>query len=157
MLDISPLIPRALTLFGGTALLRASLAGAGFVHGAPAGLLVNAEAAPDLAGVTARCLAFAEALPAGREGLVVTVLPRRMAGLDNWQAGAVAAGLRSFTKDAALAWGSRRIRLNLVEVAEDTPEGDVAATIEAMLRLASMTGQIIRLGAIGPAADLHTP
>jgi NAD(P)-dependent dehydrogenase (short-subunit alcohol dehydrogenase family) len=157
LLDISPLIPRALTLFGGTASLRAALAGAGFVHGAPAGLLINAEAAPDLAGVTARCLAFAEALPAGTEGLAITVLPRRTAGLDDWQAGAVSAALHSFTKDAALTWGPRRIRVNLVEMAAGTPESDLAATILAMLRLASMTGQVVRLGALGSAASVHAP
>ncbi len=157
MLDISPLIPRALTLFGGTDLLRLTLAGAGFAHGAPAGLLVNAEASPDLAGVTARCLAFAEALPPACEGLVVTLLPRRAIGLDGWQRGAVSAALRSFTRDAALAWGPRRIRANLIEAAEGTPEGDVADTILAMLRLASMTGQIICLGTSGPAADVHAP
>ncbi len=133
-------------LFGNNPAIEAALSQAGFCPGAPAGLLVNAEAAPDLAAIAARCLAFADALPAGQEGLIVTVAAKPAGGLAAWQAGAVQAGLLNFTRDAALAWAPRHIRVNMIEVSRDVPENDVAATVLLITRLPSMTGQSIRLG-----------
>ncbi len=139
-------IPRTAMLFGNNPAIEAALAQAGFRQGAPAELLVNAEAAPDLAAVAARCLAFAEALPAGQEGLIVTVVTRPTGGLADWQAGATAAGLQQFTRTAALAWGPRRIRVNMIEILHKVPEADVASALLLMTRLPSMTGQTISLG-----------
>jgi NAD(P)-dependent dehydrogenase (short-subunit alcohol dehydrogenase family) len=140
-------IPRTAMLFGNNPAIEAALSQAGFSQGAPAGLLVNAEPAPDLAAVAARCLAFADALPEGQEGLIITVLPLHQAGLAEWQTGAASAGLHQFTRDAALAWGPRRIRVNMIEYVHGVPPDDVAATVLLMTRLPSMTGQTIRLGA----------
>jgi NAD(P)-dependent dehydrogenase (short-subunit alcohol dehydrogenase family) len=144
--DVQVTLARTAMLVGGSAALEGALTGAGFRRVAPASLLVNAEAMPDLAAVAARCLAFAEALPDGQEGLIVTILANTGGGLANWQAGATAAGLRSFTRDAALAWGPRRIRVNMIEILADVPDDDVAATLLLMTRLPSMTGQTITLG-----------
>jgi len=134
-------------LFGGNPAIETALYEAGFRPGAPAGLLVSAEAEPDLAAIAARCLAFADALPSGQEGLIVTILPRPPGGMEAWQAGATAAGLQQLTRDAALAWGPRHIRVNMIEFLHDTPPADVAATLLLLTRLPSMTGQTIRLGA----------
>jgi NAD(P)-dependent dehydrogenase (short-subunit alcohol dehydrogenase family) len=140
-------IARTATLFGGGAALEAALSQAGYARGAPAGLLLNAEPAPSLDAVAARCFAFADALPASEEGLIVTLVHPAGRGLANWQAGAAAAALLSFTRDAALSWGPRRIRVNMIQVHPHVPDDDVAASLLTMIRLASMTGQMITLGA----------
>ncbi len=139
-------LARTFMLFGCRPAIEAALAGVGFQRGAPAALLVNAEPEPDLDAVVARCLAFAEALPDGQEGLIVTILTNRGGGLADWQAGATAAGLHHFTRDAALAWGAQRIRVNMIEILGDVPEDDTAATVLLMTRLPSLTGQTISLG-----------
>jgi NAD(P)-dependent dehydrogenase (short-subunit alcohol dehydrogenase family) len=133
-------------LFGGSAAIETALSGAGFRRGAPASLLVNAEAVPDIDAVVARCMAFAKALPDRQEGLIVNILTKRCGGLADWQAGATAAGLQNFTRDAALAWGPHRIRVNMIELLGDVPDDDLAATVLLMTRLPSMTGQTISLG-----------
>lgn len=138
---------RTAMLFGCHAAIEAALSQAGFRAGAPAGLLVNAEAAPDLAAIAARCRAFAEALPSGQEGLIVTIVTKPPGGMTAWPAGATAAGLEYFTRTAALDWGPRRIRVNMIEVRDDVPQDDVAAAVLLMTRLPSMTGQTISLGA----------
>jgi NAD(P)-dependent dehydrogenase (short-subunit alcohol dehydrogenase family) len=143
---VQGILARTAMLVGDSAAIAAALHGAGFRRGTPASLLVNAETAPDLDAVVARCLAFAQALPDGQEGLIVTILTNRSRGLANWQEGATAAGLHNFTRDAALAWGPHRIRVNMIEILSDVPEDDLAATVLLMTRLPSMTGQTIRLG-----------
>jgi NAD(P)-dependent dehydrogenase (short-subunit alcohol dehydrogenase family) len=140
-------VARRVMLFGSNQVIETALSKAGFSQGAPAGLLVNAEATPDLAAIAARCHAFVEALPAAQEGLIVTILVNHRAGLADWQAGATAAGLRHFTRDAALGWAPRGVRVNMIEILRGVPEADVAATVLLMTRLPSMTGQTISLGA----------
>jgi NAD(P)-dependent dehydrogenase (short-subunit alcohol dehydrogenase family) len=134
-------------LIGLSTPLQTALAEAGYTTGAPACLLVNADATPDLSAIAARCFAFADALPADLEGLIVTIMHPSARGLDHWQASATAAGLSSFTRNAALGFAPRGIRMNMIEVHPDVPEHDVAASLLVILRLASMTGQTITLGA----------
>jgi NAD(P)-dependent dehydrogenase (short-subunit alcohol dehydrogenase family) len=56
--------------------------------------------------------------------------------------------LWAFTRHAALAWAPRRIRVNAIGLdATPAAHADLAATILAMWRFPSMTGQLIRLGA----------
>ncbi len=94
----------------------------------PIAVLVNADAVPDSALIIARCRAFADALPAGDASLI------------------------EFTRQAALAWAPRRLRLNAIALgtplraAPATP-ADLDRTIRAIAAWPSMTGQIIRLGA----------
>jgi NAD(P)-dependent dehydrogenase (short-subunit alcohol dehydrogenase family) len=137
---------RTATLFGATTNLQSALAAAGYTIGAPACLMVNAETTPDLGAIAARCFAFADTLPAGEEGLIVTIMHPLPRGLAHWEASATTAGLLSFTRDAALAWAPRHIRVNMIQVHANVPEDDVADCLLVIVRLASMTGQMIALG-----------
>jgi NAD(P)-dependent dehydrogenase (short-subunit alcohol dehydrogenase family) len=132
-------------------------------------LLVNADPAPDGATIIARCEAFAAAhMDTGPESLIVTLLPTVETGLLHFTLHQAVATLWAFTRQAALEWAPRRIRVNAIGLGA-TPFGpdeasdqagrnatavlaapatlaDIAATIRAMADFASMTGQIIRLG-----------
>jgi NAD(P)-dependent dehydrogenase (short-subunit alcohol dehydrogenase family) len=149
------------------AALADDLIAAGFVLAGtpPAAMLINLGA--DAHAAMATATAFAEAVPAGQEALIVNLL--RAAAPNDWPAASAAATLWAFTRHMALAWAPRRIRVNALglgsspvlpgQAAEEagraagaapaqaaTP-GDVAATILAFWRLPSMTGQLIRLAA----------
>ena len=126
--------------------LADALVEAGFVQGSPAAILVNAEVSPGLAAITDRCVAFANDRAAGQETLIITLLHRKRAGLEDWQARATAAALASFTRDAALTWGPRHIRVNAIETGSGVPLADLVATMALMAELPSMTGQLVRLG-----------
>jgi NAD(P)-dependent dehydrogenase (short-subunit alcohol dehydrogenase family) len=130
-------------------------------------MLVNADPVPDTGTIVARCRAFAAAAQA--EALIVTILPATPAGLADFPAHAAAAALWAFTRQAALEWAPRRIRVNAIglgtspatpfEPAEAAGRAaaaipappasidDIAATLRAIAAWPSMTGQIIRLGA----------
>jgi hypothetical protein len=149
------------------AALPAALAAAGFTLGtdAPASLLVNCGGTAEAAIGAAQ--QFAAAARPAEDSLVVTILRAHAPG--DWPAAQAAASLWAFTRYAALAWAPLLVRVNAVGLgvspvlydeapeaagraagavaaAAATPE-DVAATILAMWRFRSMTGQLIRLGA----------
>ena len=145
--DVPVPLARTVAFFGEAAHLRAALLDAGFREATPAALLVNAGSHPDLDMVVARCRMFAQTIPAGEEALIVTIVTPARRTLDEWQADAHATGLLSFTRQAALAWGPRHIRVNMIEAAPDAPDADVAAAILALIDLPSVTGQSWHLGA----------
>jgi NAD(P)-dependent dehydrogenase (short-subunit alcohol dehydrogenase family) len=129
-------------------------------------VLINADATPDGAAIIARSTAFAEGRPAS---LIVTLIRAAAPGLEEFSQHEAAAILWAFTRQAALAWAPRRIRVNAVGIgaapfgpfeaddqagraaapcrAEAAGLADIAATLCAIADLPSMTGQIIRLGA----------
>ena len=131
--------------------------------------LVNADLPPDATTIAARCTAFAGALPAATEGLIITLLHAAPPGLGAFQAHAANAALWAFTRLAALEWAPRRIRVNAIGLGANpagpfdaieqsgraasptqaAPAGvhDIVRTIRAIAAWPSMTGQIIRLGA----------
>ncbi len=146
--------------------ISGALHSAGFspVPSPPAGLLISCAGDADAGIASAR--AFAEAVPPDQEALIVNILPAYARG--DWGGARRAALLWAFTRHAALEWAPRRIRVNALGLgvfpalpdqlpeeagraagaapaAPATPE-DVAATILAMWRFPSMTGQLIRLG-----------
>ena len=127
-------------------------------------VLVNGDAATALV----RSRDFAEALPAGQEGLVITLLHACPPGLDRFDGHAANATLWAFTQQAARAWAPRRIRVNAIGLGVSvagpfepqeqagraaacvpaTPATleDIARTVRFIAACPSMTGQIIRLG-----------
>jgi NAD(P)-dependent dehydrogenase (short-subunit alcohol dehydrogenase family) len=132
-------------------------------------LLVNADPTPDSATIIKRCEAFAATHPeTGPESLIVLLLPAVEPGLSRFSLHEAVATLWAFTRQAALEWAPRRIRVNAIGLgaapfgpdesfdqagrnaaavlAAPATLGDIAATIRAMAEFASMTGQIIRLG-----------
>ena len=132
-------------------------------------LLVNADPAPDSATIIKRCEAFAATqTQTGPESLIVTLLPTVEPGLSQFALHQSVATLWAFTRQAALEWAPRRIRVNAIGLgtaafgpdepfdqagrnaaavlAAPATLADIAATIRAMAEFASMTGQIIRLG-----------
>ena len=137
---------RTMALFGEAGVLRTTLLQAGFRACSPAALLINAGPHPDLGTFADRCQAFAAALPAGNDGLIVTIVPPYRKDLEEWRHDAAAAGLLRFTKQAALAWGPRHIRVNMIEAAPDAPDADIAAAILALFDLPCVTGQSWHLG-----------
>ncbi len=136
--------------------------------GAPLHCLVNADAAPDAACVVARCQDFAAARPRDQPSLIVTLLHAAPEGLAHLAAHAAQAALWAFTRQAALDWASRGIRVNAIglgtspagpfEPTEQAgrsacamPEAaatldDIVRTLRAIAAWPSMTGQIVRLG-----------
>jgi NAD(P)-dependent dehydrogenase (short-subunit alcohol dehydrogenase family) len=158
-------------LHGETQGLFASVAGtldsAGFrlLAAPPATLLVNL--ATDADAAIARATALFEATAPGQEALVINMLHAHAP--DDWQATRAAATLWAFTRYAALAWAPRRVRVNAIglglspaapgQPAEESGRAagaahappatpaDLAATILAIWRFPSMTGQLIRLAA----------
>jgi NAD(P)-dependent dehydrogenase (short-subunit alcohol dehydrogenase family) len=146
--------------------LAAALTRSGF----RAHVLVNADPSPDSAAIIARCEAFAAAQTAAGPGaLIVTLLPTAPPGLAQFKLHQAVATLWAFTRQAALEWAPRRIRVNAIGLGAspfgpDEPDdqaernaaavlaapatvADIAATLHAIADFASMTGQIIRLGA----------
>jgi NAD(P)-dependent dehydrogenase (short-subunit alcohol dehydrogenase family) len=136
----------------------------------PLALLVNADPAPDCATIVARCHIFADRLDGDAGGLIVTLLPDAPPGLAHFAAHREAAALWAFTRQAALEWAPRHIRVNAIGLgtapfgpfepedqagraatanipAKPASTADIARTITAMAHFPSMTGQIIRLGA----------
>jgi NAD(P)-dependent dehydrogenase (short-subunit alcohol dehydrogenase family) len=134
----------------------------------PVVVLVNADADPDPPEVFARSRRFADTIPAGEEALIVTLLNQTDGGLPALPRYAAAA-LWAFTRQAALDWAPRRIRVNAIGLgcspagpfettgaafgaaasvpAKPASLADIARTLRTMAGLPSMTGQIIRLGA----------
>jgi NAD(P)-dependent dehydrogenase (short-subunit alcohol dehydrogenase family) len=146
-------------------------------------LLVNADDPPDARTIIARCQAFAcQALacpsraapgstsPDAPDSLIITILTAPTMGLDHMAHHAANATLWAFTRQAALEWAPRGIRVNAIglslgtelagpfEPAEQAGRAtgpvpataaslnDIAQTIRAIASWPSMTGQIIRLG-----------
>jgi NAD(P)-dependent dehydrogenase (short-subunit alcohol dehydrogenase family) len=130
-------------------------------------VLINADPLPDSAAIMARSTAFAADNP---NGLIVTLIPAARPGLQDFALHQAAATLWAFTRQAALEWAPRAIRVNAVglgiapfgpfeaedqagRAAADMPGAapadfaDIARTIRAIAAFPSMTGQIIRLGA----------
>ncbi len=110
--------------------------------------LINADTT-DADDVMLRCRQFAaEAVPGG--ALVITILHVPPPGLDHFDRHAANAVLWAFTRQSALAWAPRGIRVNAVGLeAGPASIADVVRTIRAVAGFASMTGQIIRLGTAG--------
>jgi NAD(P)-dependent dehydrogenase (short-subunit alcohol dehydrogenase family) len=140
-------------------------------HGAPPGALVPLLAAQGFAvgGDAPRLLialgqdgepaiqaatTFAGAQTADEDSLVVTILSSPPHA--GWQQAREMAVLWAFTRHAALAWAPRRVRVNALglnvgpvppgQPAASAGWADVAASIAAMWRLRSMTGQLLSLG-----------
>ncbi len=136
----------------------------------PMPLLLNADPAPDDAAIIPRCEKFAASLPGGTDGVIITLLPHAPPGLADFARHRAAAVLWAFTRQAALAWAPRRIRVNAIGLgcapfgpfepddqagraatdpmpAPPASLADIAATVRAIMNLPSMTGQIVRLGA----------
>jgi len=150
-------------LHGPTALTRAV---ATALQAVPDALvLLNAEAGTAPEVVVARAQEFASSVPADKEALIVTLLRQPPAGLDHFEGHAAAASLWAFTRQAALEWAPRRIRVNAITLgalpadaaaqagqpafampASPATEADIARVILAVVRMKSMTGQFIRLG-----------
>ena len=94
-----------------------------------------------------RCRLFADEVGVGG-ALVLTILHAPPPGLDHFARHAAHAVLWAFTRRAALEWAPRSIRVNAVGLqAGPADTEDVVRTIRAVASFASMTGQIIRLGA----------
>ncbi len=118
--------------------------------------------------VRAACEAFVASVPAGVEALVLTILHSAPPGLAHMAHHAANAALWAFTRQAALEWAPRGIRVNAIGLGTDlagpfepseqagraigaAPAAgatldDIAQTIRAIASWPSMTGQIIRLG-----------
>ncbi len=131
-------------------------------------LLVNTDSDPELSDVAARCRSFADASPG--EALLITILYAAAPGLAMFSRHAANAALWAFTRQAALEWAPRRIRVNAIGLgaspadpdgaqeqsgraaadmpAEPASAEDIARTIRAMAAWPSMTGQLVRLGAL---------
>jgi NAD(P)-dependent dehydrogenase (short-subunit alcohol dehydrogenase family) len=169
---VSPIIFNG-TLDGALSLLPQALqqAGLAITDTLPAAVLLNVAHEP--AGVIAAAEAFADAVTPQGDRLVINLLADHARGdgtPHDWVAASAAATIWAFTRHAALAWGPRGIRVNALSFgacpdALDQPRedagrpafsalaapaslADIAATILAFCRLRSMTGQIIRLGAL---------
>jgi hypothetical protein len=132
----------------------------------PQALLVNADPNPDSALIISRCERFADEIGTG---LIITLLPAAPPGLQHFRVHQAVATLWAFTRQAALEWAPRGIRVNAIGLGAapfgpneaDDQSGrnaanvlaapatldDIAATVHAIAAFASMTGQIIRLGA----------
>ena len=94
-------------------------------------------------------MAFAEAESSAAR---LVVHAWHMPGAD-WEAKRQAAIMTAFTRHAATAWAGRRVRVNAVTMAaaEDgvyVLQGELAATLHAIWRWPSMTGQHIHLGPV---------
>ena len=162
------MIPPIYTITGLRDPLAAQLSAA-LAAGPPPALpvLVNTDAAQ--AEILAHTRDFAAAIPAGQEGLVITLLHAHPPGLNHFDDHAANATLWAFTQQAARAWAPRRIRINAIglgvspsdpfepveqagraavpmQAAPATLE-DIARTICFIAACPSLTGQIIRLGA----------
>ncbi len=133
-----------------------------------AAILLDADAAAAPAEMLARARDFAATLPAGQEGLVITLLHACPPGLDALEGHAANAMLWAFTRQAARTWAPRRIRVNAIglgtsvfgpfeppeqagRAAGDLPAAaatlaDIARTVRFIAACPSITGQIIRLG-----------
>jgi NAD(P)-dependent dehydrogenase (short-subunit alcohol dehydrogenase family) len=138
-------------------------------------LLVNADDPPDAHAIMDRCKDFAMAQPPTRESsasapdsLIITILTAPPPGLDHMAHHAANAALWAFTRQAALEWAPRGIRVNAIGLGTDLAGpfepseqagratgaapcaaatlADIAQTIRAIASWPSMTGQIIRLG-----------
>lgn len=129
-------------------------------------VLINADAVPNGAAIIARSMAFAEGTPAS---LIVTLINAAPPGLRDFAQHEAAATLWAFTRQAALEWAPKGIRVNAVGLgaapfgpfeADDqsgraaaacpaaaATHADIAGAIRAIAEMPSMTGQIIRLGA----------
>lgn len=145
-------------------LFDTALAAAGLARGAPARLLFTTEPMAEPAMEAARQFA-ATAQPGA---VIVHLLP---SADGSWEAAREAAVLWAWTRHAALLWAPRDIRVNAlvlggvppalpdqpreqagraaspVAAAPATVE-DVARSLAAFVQLNSMTGQMIRLGAM---------
>jgi NAD(P)-dependent dehydrogenase (short-subunit alcohol dehydrogenase family) len=121
------------------ATLTAALAG----QAIPMPTLVNADLQLDAARVIARSTEFALGV---RAGLVITLLRPAPPGLAAWHVHEANAALWAFTRQAALEWAARGIRVNAIGLGEGAEDDDVARTVLAIRAWASMTGQIVRLG-----------
>jgi NAD(P)-dependent dehydrogenase (short-subunit alcohol dehydrogenase family) len=130
-------------------------------------MLINADPAPDAASIIARSTAFAAATPGA---LILTLISAAPPGLEHFPLHQAAATLWAFTRQAALDWAPRGIRINAIGLgaapfgpfeADDqagraaaenhatapADAADLVRTIRAIAGFPSMTGQIIRLGA----------
>ncbi len=109
-------------------------------------LLINLEAAAGLAIAAATAFANA-ASPVGGDRLVVSIWQKSAPA--EWEANRYAAEMAAFTRYAALAWAPKQVRVNAVIIDAAATAGSsqsgVAATILALWRWRSMTGQVINL------------
>ena len=104
-----------------------------------------------LAQPSGMCMATTAAFAntAGEERLAVHIW--HVPTASDWEASRHAATMAAYTRYAALDWAWRRVRVNGVTLAaaaggDNVAEHDVGATILALWRWHSMTGQIIHLG-----------
>ena len=115
----------------------------------PATLLVTLGLSAEAA--IAAATGFAEAFPqeTGADRLIVHLW--HVTAPTDWEASRGAAIMAAFTRHAALTWAGQRVRVNGVTLAaaadgSRVADGEIAATIQALWRWRSMTGQVIHLG-----------
>ena len=168
MLPVAAMSPPTLLLAGAPAPLAETLAQALAAPPLPLPTLINTDHHPDAAAIIARCQLFAAGLPPGTEALVLTILYAVPPGLAHLHAHTANGALWAFTRQAALEWAPRRLRVNAIGLgaspfgpfepqeqsgraaanirATPATAEDVVRTVRAVAGWASMTGQIIRLG-----------
>ena len=109
-------------------------------------LLINLAPAANLA--IAAATAFADAASAaGGDRLVVSIWQKPAPA--DWDANRYAAEMTAFTRYAALAWAPKQVRVNalIIDAAATagSSQSSIAATVLALWRWRSMTGQAINL------------
>ncbi len=115
----------------------------------PAILMVTLGLSAEAAIAAATDFAGAFTAEAGADSLIVHVWQGPAPA--DWEARRNAATLAAFTRHAALVWANHRVRVNGVALAA-VPDGsrvadaEITATIQALWRWRSMTGQVIYLG-----------
>ncbi len=120
-------------------------------------LITTPHSDPGLTAKNLAAFAAATTLPC----LAVLLIPCPSTSLADWPAAAAVASLRALVCSAALAYAPRDVRINAISLGTSFPTGtapqhpapdtlavspaDVAGTVALMLKLRSMTGQIIHL------------
>ena len=140
------------------------------LHARSCALLINANRHASPETIIAQTTAFATAATPGQDTLIVTILHQTPQGLPHLAERCSNAALWAFTQTAALDWAPRGIRVNAIGLgaspagpfdsqeqsgrpAAPTPAApatiaDIARTIAFLADCPSITGQIVRLGAL---------
>ena len=116
-----------------------------------AGWALRADASDEAATILVTWTADAELAMAAATRFAAVTAPEGLvvhlwqAGAPDWQAKCHAATMEALTRHTALQWAERRVRVNGVAGSAAVTADDLAATILALSRWPSMTGQVITL------------